>query len=603
MQMSDLDNLRHLVNSFFKSSNDSIFGAAASQQVRLFEQKSTGPGKSELIMKQAIKKLADYAIQIRSGEFNHEKVSDLYSEASNYYENVNDDLLKAFNAFEIGDFDRYQSVQQQFILASKDLNDAFFTFELEQSVPGKTRGKFGSNEIVDKLKPNDFKEKAKNEIEKISAHYGDDYFPTSHTDSEKNVGVFIYSSENGISYGFSTAYIAWEDKVGKVQVKELVNTRETKDYLHFNGLKETDDSFEVDIVTGGSFGGEAWKKALKVDKKFMNLPGDNYSELSLEEKLKLEGFFEEHAKFIASDLQNTLEMEIEEGTPVTVASKNKVYYLSDVFGNKKTIKFYKSEKEANMQSLVNYFFSTDKDLAKLVPGSNLQKPLSFEVDGKLNYVVVEDDVREKATYDEGKLNFRLKKVKKEFLSSWMHKLATIHVKGTAIMNLLGNYEFAQKTVTDRDKERVETWYDIGTLHSIEDACDTMLEGMYSFINQDLLPANSIGQYIVDWGNAGRGNVYVDISNILNHPKIYLSEDEKKYYVEKYLFARSKLEKGTPNEKMYESDKEFLNYQRAEFVVLNRNKNHFKMKTIHEPTPEIVDLNKSYSEKLNFYQES
>lgn len=290
--------------------------------------------------------------------------------------------------------------------------------------------------------------------------------------------------------------------------------------------------------------------------------------LSLDELLIKKGFFEEHVAFISDHLQKQARVVIVDGVPVGIKSKNKVYYLQDVFGTAKTIKFYEDEKEARMEAIVNYFFPFDKDLATLVPGTDQREPSFFTVDGTELYVVIENDVRVKASFNEFTLNLNKRSFRQQYFSSWMHKLAVIHVKGTQMMNMLGNYDGAKDLFREKDKERIDAVYGAVTLSMLEDANASIDPLEAVFINQDLKLDNRIGEYVVDWGGSGRGHPYTDLAMVLNDPRSNLSEGEKRHYLSLYLKKRQSLEETQSSYSLRTLDAEFAKYKNTEFAFIS-----------------------------------
>jgi len=534
------------------------------KQQSISTRRFAGIGRSGQMMLEAIKKMSEYSKLIKSETLDLKELGLVFDESLKYYAKVNDELIASTNYFQVVDWDRYQKVQQQFIMSSLDLHDSYFTAEIKAKFPGKTRESNTSSNLIDLVEPKSFEEKAKNMIEKDSPQYGYDYFTTSHVEKDKNVGVFIYASENGISYGFSTAYFAWEDKDGQVQLKKLADTSETIDNLFFKGLIEIDGAYKVDISMPRKVDSNVWEKYLTVDKKFMNLADENLAKLTLEEKLKSEGFFEEHAKIISDDIQNTFNVEIQEGSPVEIASRNKVYYLQDATGSKKTIKFYENKKEAEMEAAVNFYFFADSELAELVPGSNLRRPLEFEVAGKQAYAVVENDVRGQTVPDI--FDPKSQSSRKQYFGNWMRKLALLHTKGSEIMSMIQNFDKAQNLLRERDKDRIDIVLEGETTKLVQEAYDRISIDEQVFINQDLKLDNRVGQKIVDWGNAGRGSPYADVAMVLNDQRVKLSEEEKQHYVMSYLQIRMQYEQGTINQRHYDIKKEMQSYKTSEYLL-------------------------------------
>lgn len=101
-------------------------------------------------------------------------------------------------------------------------------------------------------------------IERVATHLGCDYaggvvFP----EERKDVAAVKYSSENGSDYGFDTIFLVWESQ-GKMQYREIADSRNTKDYLHIHGVTVKGEMVTVVVSTGGGFSGRPWEKKIKV---------------------------------------------------------------------------------------------------------------------------------------------------------------------------------------------------------------------------------------------------------------------------------------------------------------------------------------------------
>ena len=98
----------------------------------------------------------------------------------------------------------------------------------------------------------------------IDARYDYTYgpiFPEGRTD----VCAVKRMAENGSSYGYDTLYLVWEND-GKLQYREIANTRSSKDYLHIEKVMVEGHIVAVEYSGGGSFSGKpstgVWRHTL-----------------------------------------------------------------------------------------------------------------------------------------------------------------------------------------------------------------------------------------------------------------------------------------------------------------------------------------------------
>jgi|SRR6056297_2504889 len=97
---------------------------------------------------------------------------------------------------------------------------------------------------------------------------GMDYTSTPKSiEGEDNLSYFVYSSENGSSFGFDTLYIGLKDESGELVSKPILRER---GYLHINNIKVKDDVLEVDYRVDGE------------DKK-LNIPLDELEDFEMDE--------------------------------------------------------------------------------------------------------------------------------------------------------------------------------------------------------------------------------------------------------------------------------------------------------------------------------
>jgi len=95
--------------------------------------------------------------------------------------------------------------------------------------------------------PEDFMEQAQNLIKRIGPKLGYDWVRDTEQLEGKNVAAIVYGTENGSTYGYDTVYIVWKDKKGKLNHREVTDSRSTKDYLSVNEIKEDEGSIVIDV--------------------------------------------------------------------------------------------------------------------------------------------------------------------------------------------------------------------------------------------------------------------------------------------------------------------------------------------------------------------
>ncbi|MCA9460250.1 MAG: hypothetical protein KC550_06905, partial [Nanoarchaeota archaeon] len=105
----------------------------------------------------------------------------------------------------------------------------------------------------------DFETQVKNHLIDIAPRLSQhDYISKMQKLDQKNLGVAVFTSENGSSYGFDTAYLVWKDRRGRMRHRELKNTRENKDYVSINKVSQTNSSLSIQLGSGGSYSGNSW---------------------------------------------------------------------------------------------------------------------------------------------------------------------------------------------------------------------------------------------------------------------------------------------------------------------------------------------------------
>ena len=95
--------------------------------------------------------------------------------------------------------------------------------------------------------PEVFIEQAKNLVKRIGDKLGYDYMSGAKELERKNIAAIVWEAENGSTYGFDTVYLVWKNKEGRIDYKEITNSRSTKDYLSINEIKEDKKNIVIKI--------------------------------------------------------------------------------------------------------------------------------------------------------------------------------------------------------------------------------------------------------------------------------------------------------------------------------------------------------------------
>lgn len=278
------------------------------------------------------------------------------------------------------------------------------------------------------------------------------------------------------------------------------------------------------------------------------------------------GFHEGHAEFIAQRL------EVESGKPVSENTKNQVYFLKDIYGNKKVIKFVESKKEAEIEVAVNKRFAEHPILKQYVPGTDQDTPIAIEINGETKYAVIQNDITNKSFPELEKAMFSNKNNAYKYTEYWMRALANIHHYGSEVMSELGLMTPAEtlSAMPKREKDlmRLEDCkYTKNNMSQIKDLVEEVTTYQKSFIHFDAKPENRIGLKFIDWGNAGWGSQYLDISTILNDTRIHLTRDEKMYFVSLYVQQLNELiirEKS--NAPLLNEESAIKEYEKIEYLI-------------------------------------
>ena len=289
--------------------------------------------------------------------------------------------------------------------------------------------------------------------------------------------------------------------------------------------------------------------------------------VNLIDKLILAGFEEQHAEFIANSLGDT-----EEGEAVGINSKNKVYFLKDVHGAKKVIKFVDKKDEADLEMIVNHSFAKHPVLKHFVPGTDIESPIDFEMNGKTKYAVIQNDVRPESKSKLAHTYFKNQPINHQYIEHWIRAIARVHHYGSEIMQEIGEMKPAE-TISCipgrvKDLERLEDCkITYNNLSKINEYVDEATEFQKSFIHFDLKPENRLGHYIIDWGGAGWGSHFLDVSMILNDARFPLNKESKEYFVKLYINQRNELIKQEQKNAPFIDEKKGLHeYKTMEFLI-------------------------------------
>ena len=107
--------------------------------------------------------------------------------------------------------------------------------------------------------------KVKDLIDRVGPSLGYDFtYDPVFPEGRRDVCAVRRLAENGSTYGYDTIYLVWRGKDGKIQYRELINSRSSKDYIHIDGVREENGKIVVEVGSGGSYSGSAWHKSIKV---------------------------------------------------------------------------------------------------------------------------------------------------------------------------------------------------------------------------------------------------------------------------------------------------------------------------------------------------
>ena len=114
-----------------------------------------------------------------------------------------------------------------------------------------------------------FLEKAEWLVELWGERRGADYLKTSKKLDGKRIAAVVWGTENGRSYGFDTVYLVWKPKNKEMQIKELINSRDTKDNIFIDKIYESGEYIAVKVSSLGSYSGYPWNKIIYMGKEHL----------------------------------------------------------------------------------------------------------------------------------------------------------------------------------------------------------------------------------------------------------------------------------------------------------------------------------------------
>ncbi len=105
-------------------------------------------------------------------------------------------------------------------------------------------------------------EEARNYISKIAPMLGCDFtYAPSFPEGRQDVCVVSHAAEDGTSYGFDTLYLVWKMQDGKIQHREIANSRTTKEYIGIRSIKVEGDKVTVEYGGSGVYSGSPWSSS------------------------------------------------------------------------------------------------------------------------------------------------------------------------------------------------------------------------------------------------------------------------------------------------------------------------------------------------------
>jgi len=211
------------------------------------------------ILEEAIEQMTSYARIIREDDLTLEEGARIFKEMNTLHTSTIDNYLQNMNVYAIKDPEKTNQVLNRF-------NMVYF-----EGVHGSLITPFQERNKSEE-EPKDFLEAAKQLIQSMAPKLSDsDYVKAIKQFGKRDIAAVIYDTENGSNYGFNTVYIVWKDDRGELKYKELLNSRDTKDYIHLEDIVETNGSFSIKVRSGGSYSGTSWEKDIVVNAKELGL--------------------------------------------------------------------------------------------------------------------------------------------------------------------------------------------------------------------------------------------------------------------------------------------------------------------------------------------
>jgi hypothetical protein len=118
-----------------------------------------------------------------------------------------------------------------------------------------------------------FAMKARRAVQRIAPNEGyiitdEPLFPEGRSD----ICIVRHSTENGVNYGFDTIYVVWLTPEGRINCLELINSRDTRDYIWVKDakieesmlVKIEESMLVIDVWSSGSFSGQPWTRRFSV---------------------------------------------------------------------------------------------------------------------------------------------------------------------------------------------------------------------------------------------------------------------------------------------------------------------------------------------------
>lgn len=79
-----------------------------------------------------------------------------------------------------------------------------------------------------------------------------------------DVAVVKHTTEDGSSYGFDTIYVVWKDESGALRHLDLIDSRNSRDYIHVEEVRVESGNLIVKVRSGGTMSGRPWEETIAV---------------------------------------------------------------------------------------------------------------------------------------------------------------------------------------------------------------------------------------------------------------------------------------------------------------------------------------------------